>query len=395
MTGAALRISQVESWDAHVMDVGITTLGIVVSKFDGLLASMLIEQDDLAESWNGAGADAAASRIVRDKTAGSHISTKIDAVKTVLGSAKTELQAAKEFVLTKRNNFVEWGFEVDDRGIVTANAKIRELRKTGMEDSAAITAGIELMAEAGRHSLELLGALQHARSVATSVQTSLQTAATELSVLVANEAPSKVMRDLGSGQPVTAGGPASLTLSPVDAAQILREGREVRATMPDGSTRVITPNGDGTLTVAQMVTGPDGTTTITASTNGGPTTTTVMTPRADGSGIIDTSITNANGATQRTRTIPTGSGRNETYAMNPDGSLGAKLSESYRAADGGMVTDTHREGVLDRQWKGPDGFTANERYIVAPDGTHSGRNLQLGTDDVGTEARRYHSYYLP
>ncbi|MDO3651208.1 hypothetical protein [Nocardia mangyaensis] len=101
--------------------------------------------------------------MVSDKTAGDHISAKIDAVKTGLSTGKTELQAAKDFVLTKRNNFVEWGFEVDDRGIVTANAKIKELRKTGLENSAAITAGLDLMAEAGRYSLELLGALKHAR----------------------------------------------------------------------------------------------------------------------------------------------------------------------------------------------------------------------------------------
>src|SRR5690606_29800268 len=40
----------------------------------------------------------------------------------------------------------------------------------------------------------------------------------------------------------------------------------------------------------------------------------------------------------------------------------------YRADDGGIVTDTYRDGVIDRQWKGPDGFTANERYVVGPDG---------------------------
>ncbi|MFD3746090.1 hypothetical protein [Nocardia sp. NPDC058633] len=376
MTEAALRISQVEAWDGGVFDAGTSSLGVVVAKFDGLLASMLIEQDDLAESWNGAGADAAASRVVSDKTAGSHISAKIDAVKIVLSTGKSELQAAKDFVLTKRNNFVEWGFEIDDRGIVSANAKIRELRKTGMENGASITAGLELMAEAGRYSLELLGALQHAKGVATSVQTRLQTATTELNTLVATEAPSKAMRDLGIGRPSTDATPGSLIPSPVEAAQALSEGKEVRVMMPDGSTRIITPNADGTLTVAQSVIGPDGATTITASTNGGPSTTTVMTPRADGSGIIDTTVTNASGTTQRSRTIPTGTGRNETYAINPDGSVGTKLSESYRA-DGGIVTDTHRDGVIDRQWKGPDGFTANERYAVGPDG----QQVLIGTSN--------------
>ncbi|MBF6233140.1 hypothetical protein [Nocardia farcinica] len=368
MTEAALRISQVQGWDVGVFDAGISSLGIVVAKFDGLLASMLIKQDDLAESWNGAGADAAASRVVSDKTAGDHISAKIDAVKTVLETAKTDLQAARDFVLTKRNNFVEWGFEVDDRGIVAANAKIKELRKTGMENGAAITAGLELMAEAGRYSVELLGALQYAKGVATSVQTKLQTATAELNTLVATEAPSKVMRDLGIGRPSTDTTPGSLIPSPLEATQALSEGKEVRVPMPDGSTRIITPNADGSLTVAQSVTGPDGTTTITTSTNGGPSTTTVMTPRADGSGIIDTTVTDANGTTQRSRTIPTVTGRNETYAISPDGTVGAKLSESYRADDGGIVTDTYRDGVIDRQWKGPDGFTANERYAIGPDG---------------------------
>ncbi|MDO3651207.1 hypothetical protein [Nocardia mangyaensis] len=43
MTEAALRISQVQGWDVGVFDAGISSLGIVVAKFDGLLASMLIE----------------------------------------------------------------------------------------------------------------------------------------------------------------------------------------------------------------------------------------------------------------------------------------------------------------------------------------------------------------
>ncbi|WP_280317221.1 hypothetical protein [Nocardia wallacei] len=70
-------------------------MGTLVTKLDEKLQSMLIEQDDLAESWKGAGADAAARRVVNEKTAGSHISGKISTIKDAL-SVSPDRAAGRE-----------------------------------------------------------------------------------------------------------------------------------------------------------------------------------------------------------------------------------------------------------------------------------------------------------
>lgn len=156
MTERGLRISEVSGWKPEYLGLGALALGRLVTKLDSAMQSMLIEQDDLAETWNGAGASAAATRVVNEHTAGIRISGKIDSIKGILSSGETALQDAKEFVLTKSKNLVDSGFEVDDRGIVTATEKIRQLNAAGGDRGDVLSAGLALMAEAGRHTLEML-----------------------------------------------------------------------------------------------------------------------------------------------------------------------------------------------------------------------------------------------
>lgn len=367
MTERSLRISEVDSWELDKLGLDARSLDRLVTKLDGLLQSMLIEQDDLAESWNGPGAAAAAGRVVNEVTAGNHICAKIGDIKELLGSGQGELQDAKDFVRTKRDSIIRLGFEIDDRGIVSAVAKINELHRAGRERSDVIAAGFALMAEAGRYTTEMLQALQHATGVADSVQTRLTTLNSELSTLMIQEAPSAAIRNSGLvGMP---GAPSPMDAGPLGSAQALDNGIPVTFTSPDGKTTTITPNPDGTRTVAQSVTGPDGTTTTTTSVNGGPATTTVATTRPDGSGIVDTTITGPDGKAQRVQKVPTGDGRSTTYAVNADGSLGEQLSQTYPAPNGGVITEvTGPNGELERQWQRPDGFRAFEQYVVGPDG---------------------------
>lgn len=76
--------------------------------------------------------------------------------------------------------------------------------------------------------------------------------------------------------------------SPLATALLVENGIPSTATTPGGKTITITPNPDGTTTVAQSMQGPDGSTSATTMTSDGPQTTTVRKPRLDGSGIIDT-----------------------------------------------------------------------------------------------------------
>ncbi|WP_405160027.1 hypothetical protein OG203_26730 [Nocardia sp. NBC_01499] len=370
MTEPGLRISEVDGWKPEDLGLDTAALGRLVTKLDGLMQSMLIEQDDLAESWNGAGADAAARRVVNEKTAGSHVSGKIDSIKEVLTAGQTQLQDAKNFVLTKRNNFVDAGFEVDDRGIVTANEKVKQISAAGGDRSEAMAAGFSVMAEAGRDTLEMLEALQHAKGVASGLQAKLTAAKSDLSNLVLHEAPSKALRTIGLVPGQTLGTTAGLdgNGNPLTTALLIENGIPSTTTTPDGKTTTITPNPDRTVTVAQSVQGPDGSTVTTSTTGDGPPTTTVTKTRPDGSGIIDTTVTGPDGRQQQFQKVPEGNGRMATYAANADGSRGAKISDSY-PQNGGTTTDMYgQNGVIDRQWQRPDGFRSFEQYVPGPDG---------------------------
>lgn len=335
---------------------------------------MQTEHDAVTQSWDGPGSNAAADRVDKDKTAGSHVAAKITDIKDGLFSGWTELQDAKNFVLGKRTGFLDSGFEVDDRGIVSATQKVRELNQAGGERGDVMAAGLAVMAEAGRHTLEMLEALQHAKGVAEGVQTRLATLNSELSTLMVQETPSKTIRTSGLvAGPPTAG--ASLfDLGPLGKAQELDNGIPVTHTSPDGKTTTITPNPDGTQTVAQSFTGPDGATTTTTSYNGQPPTTTVASTRTDGSGIVDSTITGPDGKTHRVQRVPTGQGRSVTHAVNPDGSVGAPLSESYPGPNGaGVITDVPGpEGELDREWRRPHGKPGDEAIANAAGGTVGG-----------------------
>ncbi|MBF6069305.1 hypothetical protein REK76_24210 [Nocardia farcinica] len=400
MTERALRISEVNGWKPEDLGLDASALGRLVTKLDGLLQSMLTEHDDLAETWNGAGASAAATRVVNEQTTGSHISGKIDTIKALLTSGQTELRDARDFVLAKRKNFVDWGFEVDDRGIVSATEKVKQISAAGGDRADVMAAGLAVMAEAGRYTVEMLGALQHAQRVAKGVQSKIAAAKAELATLVSQQAPTKAVRDLGlvPGQTTGMTLPPGLLpdgVDPVASMVKLENGIPVTLTDKDGKTTTITPNPDGTLTIAQSVTGPDGSTTTTASTNGGPSTTTVSTPRADGSGIIDTTVNGPDGKQRRLQTVQNGGGKSTTYAVNDDGSPGAKISDSY-PQNGGVTTDMYGEnGAVERQWQRQDGFRAFEQYVQGSDGqphlvgTSNSAGMQSALNQNGTITTTY------
>ncbi|MEV0435641.1 hypothetical protein [Nocardia sp. NPDC050413] len=371
-----ISLPQVEQWQVWLLNDWATTIATANTGFDYQLGRSVNHFQDLHGSWQGAAADAAYSKMDEEKNQDQRLSTQVSELVTELRTGATGLTSERSSLLGKVADAQDLPFTVNGQAVkfsVTANWTV-------LADYTSIT-GLtadmvkEIQTETTSRQGQINTAYFSFANAAEAFTTAISTHATEIrscgnvlgsGIDIGSFTESGVMGALGI--PGLLSGAASGAPTPAEAAMLLNQGKEVRFTMPDGSTKTITPNADGTLTVAQSVTGADGSTTITASTNGGPPTTTVMTPRPDGSGIIDTTVTDPNGVVQRSRTIPTAQGRNETYAVNADGSIGAKLAESYRAEDGGVVTDSYKDGVIDRQWKGPDGFTANERYVIAPDG---------------------------
>jgi len=398
-----LQISQVEKWNPDALGTDATSFGTVVTKGDQLLHSMQTELDDLSHSWKGAGADAAAARTTSEKTAGSHILAKVDSIKTVFTAQQKELADAKNFVVGKRNIIAGMGFEVADDGTVTSVAKQAMIKAAGGRnpsndhDPGRITVAlIDVEYEAAQHQVEMVSALQFADNTATAAKTLLDEAKTDLSRLALLEVPPQAIRALYPGllHPDTAK-PSELppNWQVMDGAMKLEDGIPLKVTNPDGSTKTVTPNPDGTLTVASSYTQPDGSTVTTESTGNNPPITTVTKPAADG--VLDMTVTSADGKSQHLQQVPDGGGKTTTYAINPDGSRGTKISDAY-PQNGGTTTDKYGpNGVIDRQWQRPDGFRAFEQYVQGPDGqshlvgTANSGGMQSQTQPDGTVKTTY------
>jgi uncharacterized protein YukE len=371
-----LKISQVEQWKPDVLGTDATSFGTVVTKGDQLLHSMQTEQDDLSHSWKGDAADAAAARMTSEKTAGSHIMTKVDSIKTVFTAQQKELADAKNFVIGKRNLIQGMGFEVADDGTVTSVAKQAAIKAAGGRNPSndhnpgRITAAlIEVEYEAAQHQVEMVSALQFADNTATAAKTLMDEAKSDLSRLALLEVPPQAIRALYPGllHPDTAK-PSELppNWQVMGGAMKLENGIPLTVTNPDGSTKTVTPNPDGTLTVSSSYPQPDGSTVTTESTGNHPPITTVTKPAANG--ILDMTVTTADGKSQHLQQVPNGGGRTTTYAINPDGSRGTKISDTY-PQNGGTTTDKYGpNGVIDRQWQRPDGYRAFEQYVPGKDG---------------------------
>ncbi|KZM75252.1 hypothetical protein AWN90_17735 [Nocardia terpenica] len=355
---------------------------------------------EMSEIAKGAGADSAAARVNAEKMAGSHLMDKVGNLRTVSTTHQGELAHAKQFVIDKRNLIQGMGFEVADDGTVTSVAKQQALKaaagRNPTSDPGYLTkALIDVEYEAAQQQLAMVSALQNADNTATAAKAAIDVAKAELAHVAFFEMPPQGIRALFPGllHPDTAK-PEELPPILGDAMK-LEQGIPLTVTNSDGSTKTVTPNPDGTLTVATSVQQPDGSTITTETTGHNPPVTTVTKPRPDGSGIVDMTITGPDGKQQQLQKIPDGNGKTSTYAMNVDGSRGAKVSESY-PQNGGTVTDKYGpNGVIDRQWQRSDGFRAFEQYAQGADGqshlvgTANSAGLQSQMQQDGTVKTTY------
>ncbi|WP_280271100.1 hypothetical protein [Nocardia wallacei] len=369
-----------------MLSTDATALGDLMIKGDGMLQSMLTTQDDLAESWKGAGADAAATRVVNEKTAGSHIMGQINTLKGAYTTQQTALTDAKNLVVTKRNLFQDVrGFDVKDDGTVTADTKIKQLEGAGKDRGDVTAARLNLMYEASQCQLELLSALQNADNAATAAKAQIDLAKAELGKVTLLEAPPKGIRAMYQGltHPETAK-PSELPPI-VGEALTLEQGIPLTVTNPDGSTKTVTPNPDGTMTVSTSLQQPDGSTLTTETTGNKPPVTTVSTPHSDGSGIVDMTVTGADGKQQRYQKVPDGSDKTSIYSMNADGS---EWGHGHRQVRAGRC---HRPAMA------APGRVPCIRTVCAGTGwsVASGRHSEFRWDAIADAAGRYCEYQLP
>lgn len=162
--------------------------------------------------------------------------------------------------------------------------------------------------------------------------------------------------------------PAVDPLNPLVMAEKLHDGIPVSVDGPNGSRTTLTPNPDGTVTVAQSAVDADGAITTKTHTGNGPETVSVSTPRTDGSGIIDTVTTAPDGTRAQSVSIPKGDGRIGTRSVNPDGTLGPET-----------LTSPLPGGATLTEAPGPDGKTI-ANILTRPDGSTNVQTFALGAD---------------
>ncbi|RDI68791.1 hypothetical protein [Nocardia pseudobrasiliensis] len=190
----ALRIPEVERWRPDVLGTDATQFDKVVTEGDRLLRSMLTEQDALARSWKGAGADSATARITAEKTAGSHLMARIGNLETALTTYRDQLTHARQFVLDRRNLIVDMGFEVADDGTVTSVAKQQALRAAAgrnpkCDPGYLAKALLDVEYEAAQQQLAMVTALQNADNTATATKAAIDLAKSELARVALYELP--------------------------------------------------------------------------------------------------------------------------------------------------------------------------------------------------------------
>lgn len=148
----------------------------LVGRLDGQLTSLTADQDELAETWHGRAASAAALRVVKVKSSASTVSGAVESLSGDYDSTAGVAEAAQAYLVSVVNGARLTGFDVADNGLVTATAKLSAL--AGVAGPTAETARLEIEAEAQRLTLAVADALRQAdeagRTIADRLRRGLQ-----------------------------------------------------------------------------------------------------------------------------------------------------------------------------------------------------------------------------
>ncbi|MEU8896548.1 transglycosylase SLT domain-containing protein [Nocardia sp. NPDC048505] len=185
-----LTIPDVEKWEPTKLTAAGTHANTVSTKLDGLFTKSITDTQGL--NWSGAAAGAANTRMETEKTRGSAVSAALLELQTAFTEQVTNLTNAKDKVIQLRDDAVNQKppFEVSAEGVVTATARIAEIRKadTGSQEGSAesgprgnVEAAVvaEQLAAAQRQ-LDIANALVVAAGVAATAKTRVDMAVTKL-----------------------------------------------------------------------------------------------------------------------------------------------------------------------------------------------------------------------
>ncbi|WP_424805102.1 hypothetical protein [Rhodococcus sp. 27YEA15] len=126
---------------------------------------IVVEQDSLVGAWTGAGARAAAARVMGEKRLADRVTSSLRALANDYSSGVGALEAAREHLLSLTIDVTRRGFTVRDNGVVDASEKLAQFPK---EPAVQVElARMRIEKEACEATIKVVEALKECDSIAT------------------------------------------------------------------------------------------------------------------------------------------------------------------------------------------------------------------------------------
>ncbi|MGX6511656.1 hypothetical protein [Rhodococcus sp. SJ-2] len=188
------NVTSVTAWNPHALRATAVELDDLVDRLDDRMKGLLNDQDALAERWKGDAANAAALRVVQERSLGSAIAGALlqiaDAYRTTAGV----VEGAQMHVLTLVRAAEHQSFTVHDNGIVDAADQISLLRALLPPGATYDTASLQLERQAAELSVALVDSLQQAAAAADDATARTHAAIVALEDAAEAATPGKVIK---------------------------------------------------------------------------------------------------------------------------------------------------------------------------------------------------------
>lgn len=114
-------VSAVKSWNPDALRATADALDALVDELDDRMKGLLNDQDALAEQWKGNAANAAALRVVHERSLGSAIAGALLQIADAYRIGAPMAEGTRMHVRALANAAEQQSFTVHDNGIVDAN----------------------------------------------------------------------------------------------------------------------------------------------------------------------------------------------------------------------------------------------------------------------------------
>ena len=187
-------ISAVKSWNPDALRATADALDVLVDELDDRMKGLLSDQDALAEQWKGDAANAAALRVVQERSLGSAIAGALLQVADAYRIGAPIVEGARMHVRSLANAAEQQSFTVHDNGIVDATNQISLLRALLPSGATYDTAALQLERQAAELSVALVDALQQASAAAHDATSRINNAIAVLEDAAKAATPGEVVR---------------------------------------------------------------------------------------------------------------------------------------------------------------------------------------------------------